>query len=106
MNPAWSFPIGISNVITHFFEINLFTFFRLSPVGVMFLVTSKLIEIKDISQIVGQLGLYFVTVLLGLTIHGFVTLSVIFFVCTRELPFKSIRKMGQVIVTAFGTASR
>ncbi|XP_033227941.1 excitatory amino acid transporter 3-like [Belonocnema kinseyi] len=77
----------------------------LSPVGVMFLVTSKLIEIKDISQIVGQLGLYFVTVLLGLTIHGFVTLSVIFFVCTRELPFKSIRKMGQVIVTAFGTAS-
>lgn len=77
----------------------------LSPVGVMFLVTSKLLEIDDLKKIVGQLGLYFLTVLLGLTIHGFVTLSVIFFVCTRELPFKSIRKMGQVIVTAFGTAS-
>ncbi|XP_043480010.1 excitatory amino acid transporter 3-like [Leptopilina heterotoma] len=77
----------------------------LSPVGVMFLVTAKLIEIDDISQIVGQLGLYFLTVLLGLTIHGFGTLSVIFFVCTRELPFKYLRKMGQVIVTAFGTAS-
>lgn len=69
-------------------------------------MTAKLIEIDDISQLVGQLGLYFVTVLLGLTIHGFGTLSVIFFVCTRELPFRYLRKMGQVIVTAFGTASR
>lgn len=77
----------------------------LSPIGVLFLVTSKLLEIEDIGAIVGQLGLYFVTVLLGLFIHGVGTLSVIFFVCTRQLPFKLISKMGQVLATAFGTSS-
>lgn len=79
---------------------------RVSPIGVLFLVTSKLLEIEDIGAIVGQLGLYFVTVLLGLIIHGFGTLSLIFFICTRELPFKMIGKMGQVLATAFGTSSR
>lgn len=77
----------------------------ISPIGVLFLVTSKLLEIEDISAIVGQLGLYFMTVLLGLFLHGFGTLSVIYFICTRELPFRVIGKMGQVLVTAFGTAS-
>ncbi|XP_017883504.1 excitatory amino acid transporter 1 [Ceratina calcarata] len=77
----------------------------LSPLGVLFLVTSKVLEIADIGAIVGQLGLYFLTVLLGLFIHGVGTLSVIFFICTRQLPFKLIGKMGQVIATAFGTSS-
>lgn len=86
--------------------VNVTFFFRISPIGVFFLVTSKLLEIKDISAIVGQLGLYFITVLLGLFLHGFGTLSVIYFICTKELPFRVIGKMGQVLVTAFGTASR
>ena len=77
----------------------------ISPIGVLFLVTSKLLEIEDLGAIVGQLGLYFITVLLGLTIHGCGTLSIIFFICTRELPFKLIGKMGQVLATAFGTSS-
>ncbi|XP_066597051.1 excitatory amino acid transporter 1 [Prorops nasuta] len=76
-----------------------------SPIGVLFLVAAKLLEIEDFGAIVGQLGLYFLTVLIGLFLHGFGTLSVIYFVCTRELPFKNIGKMGQVLVTAFGTAS-
>ncbi|CAK9822495.1 Excitatory amino acid transporter 3 [Anthophora retusa] len=77
----------------------------ISPIGVLFLVTSKLLEIEDVGAIVGQLGLYFVTVLLGLIIHGCGTLSIIFFICTRELPFKMLGKMGQVLATAFGTSS-
>ncbi|XP_076659467.1 excitatory amino acid transporter 1 [Halictus rubicundus] len=76
-----------------------------SPIGVLFLVTAKLLEIDDIGAIVGQLGLYFLTVLLGLIIHGCGTLSLIFFICTRELPFKLLSKMGQVLATAFGTSS-
>ncbi|XP_008556923.1 excitatory amino acid transporter 3 [Microplitis demolitor] len=77
----------------------------ISPLGVTFLVASKLLEIQDFGTVVGTLGWYFMTVLLGLFIHGFGTLSVIYFVCTRELPFKAISQMGQVAVTAFGTAS-
>ncbi|CAL7949748.1 unnamed protein product [Xylocopa violacea] len=77
----------------------------ISPIGVFFLVTSKLLEIEDARAIFGQLGLYFITVLLGLFIHGCGTLSIIFFICTRQLPFKILGKMSQVIATAFGTSS-
>ncbi|KAK9307275.1 hypothetical protein QLX08_002305 [Tetragonisca angustula] len=76
-----------------------------SPIGVLFLVTSKLLEIEDIGAIAGQLSLYFVTVLLGLFIHGLGTLSLIFFICTKKLPFKMMGKMTQVLATAFGTSS-
>ncbi|XP_024942759.1 excitatory amino acid transporter 3 isoform X2 [Cephus cinctus] len=77
----------------------------ISPIGVMCLVTSKLLEIQNFGAIVGQLGFYFLTVVLGLILHGFGTLTIIFFVCTRKLPFKVISQLGQVMVTAFGTSS-
>lgn len=79
---------------------------RLSPVGVFFLVSAKILEMDRYDQVIGQLGLYFCTVLMGLFIHGFGTLSVIYFICTRTLPFRFIAGMGQVLATAFGTASR
>lgn len=72
----------------------------------LFLVISKLLEIEDIGAIAGQLSLYFITVLLGLVIHGCGTLSLIFFICTKQLPFRIIAKMSQVLATAFGTSSR
>ncbi|XP_076258251.1 excitatory amino acid transporter 3-like [Rhynchophorus ferrugineus] len=76
-----------------------------SPLGVFFLVAAKVLEISSFADLVGRLGLYFMTVLLGLFIHGFVTLSVIYFVALRKLPFKVIGQLSQVLVTAFGTAS-
>ncbi|KAK9873872.1 hypothetical protein WA026_002227 [Henosepilachna vigintioctopunctata] len=77
----------------------------LSPLGVFFLVAAKILEEKDFVDLIGRLGLYFATVLLGLFIHGFGTLSVIYFIGTRTLPFKVIGQLSQVIATAFGTAS-
>ncbi|XP_030766856.1 excitatory amino acid transporter 2-like [Sitophilus oryzae] len=76
-----------------------------SPLGVFFLVAAKVLEISSFADLIGRLGLYFMTVLLGLFIHGFVTLSVIYFVALRKLPFKVIGQLSQVLVTAFGTAS-
>lgn len=78
----------------------------LSPMGVFFLVAAKVMETDNFGDLVGRLGMYFLTVMLGLFIHGFGTLAVIFFVCTRQLPYKFIMKLSQVYVTAFGTASR
>ncbi|CAH2010702.1 unnamed protein product [Acanthoscelides obtectus] len=77
----------------------------ISPIGVYFLVVAKMMEIKSFGELVGRLGLYFMTVLLGLFLHGFGTLSVIFFVAVRRLPFKVIGQLSQVLITAFGTAS-
>ncbi|KAK0168599.1 hypothetical protein PV327_002379 [Microctonus hyperodae] len=77
----------------------------LSPVGVLFLVTSKVIEMDSFEKILGQLGLYFMTVLIGLFIHGFIVLPLIFFLLTKKNPVKYILNMAQAIATAFGTSS-
>lgn len=79
--------------------------FRISPLGVFFLVASKMVETDSFWGQLQRLGYYFMTVLLGLFLHGFGTISVIFFVATRRLPFKVIAQLGQVLATAFGTAS-
>lgn len=77
----------------------------MSPVGVFFLVAAKLLEMASFVQVLGQLGWYFMTVMLGLVLHGFGTISVIFFLTTRKLSFPYIAKMSQVLATAFGTGS-
>lgn len=76
-----------------------------SPIGVLFLVASKLLEMADFGVIIGQLGMYFMTVLLGLFIHGFILLPIMFTIVTRKLPFRFLANMGQALATAFGTAS-
>jgi len=77
----------------------------LAPVGVCFLVAGQLLEMKDIGGEFLKLGWYFFTVLLGLSIHGFIVLPTIYTLTTRSLPFRFIANMGNPLVTAFGTAS-
>lgn len=77
----------------------------ISPIGVFFLIAGKLLEMESFEVIVGQLGMYFMTVMLGLFIHGFIILPIYFTVCTRKLPFRFIGNLSQALFTAFGTAS-
>uniref|UniRef100_A0A182NEK9 Amino acid transporter n=1 Tax=Anopheles dirus TaxID=7168 RepID=A0A182NEK9_9DIPT len=77
----------------------------ISPIGVLFLVAAKLLEMASFVEVLGQLGWYFMTVMLGLILHGFGTISVIFFLTTRKMAFPYIAKMSQVLATAFGTGS-
>ena len=77
----------------------------MAPVGVFFLIGGQVLEMADFSVVAGQLGFYFMTVLIGLGLHGFVVLPIIFTVCTRQLPFKFIANMTNAFTTAFGTAS-
>ncbi|CRL04129.1 CLUMA_CG017240, isoform A [Clunio marinus] len=77
----------------------------LSPIGVFFLITAKILEMESLIQVIGNLGLYFLTVVLGLTLHGFGTIAVIFTLIVRKLPFPYVMKMSQVLATAFGTGS-
>ena len=81
-------------------------FNRVSPVGIFFLVSAKIMEMESFEAIVGQLGMYFTTVLLGLFIHGFIVIPIYYSVCTRKLPFRFIINMSQALLTAFGTGSR
>lgn len=77
----------------------------LSPVGVFFLVLSKLMEMDNILGVFAKLGLYFLTVAGGILFHGFVILPTIFFFITRKDPVKFVGNMAQAIATAFGTSS-
>ncbi|CAH1772538.1 unnamed protein product [Owenia fusiformis] len=76
-----------------------------SPVGVMFLIAAKLIEMDDIGETVRQVGMYTLTVLTGLFIHGFIVLPLLYFLLVRKNPFRFIYGVLQAIITAFGTAS-
>src|SRR5437868_14993732 len=60
---------------------------------------------ENLADFVCSLGLYMVTVLACLAIHGFIVLPLLLFVITRINSFKYIRGMSQALVTAFGTAS-
>ncbi|XP_076353694.1 excitatory amino acid transporter 1-like isoform X2 [Tachypleus tridentatus] len=77
----------------------------LSPAGIIFLIAAKMLEMEDFSVLVGQLGLYTATVILGLFLHAVIILPVIYSVVTRSLPFRFMSNMMQAIATAFGTAS-
>lgn len=77
----------------------------MSPVGVFFLVMAKILDLGSLAEVVGQLGMYFLTVMLGLFLHGFGTIGCIFYLVVRRLPFGYIAQMGQVLATAFGTGS-
>lgn len=80
--------------------------FRLSPVGVLFLVASKMLEMESWEVMLGQLGMYFLTVMVGLFIHGFVVLQLIYFIVTRKLPFRYVGNLSEALATAFATSSR
>ena len=45
-----------------------------SPIGIVFLVSGKILEIDDVSATVQKLGYYMLTVTLGLNIHCFIIL--------------------------------
>ncbi|CAH0546988.1 unnamed protein product [Brassicogethes aeneus] len=77
----------------------------LSPVGIMFLVAAKILEMDDIASVMSSLALYFGTVCVGLFVQGFVVLPILYFTLTRKNPFQFISNIGTAIVTAFGTAS-
>merc|ERR1712102_11854 len=77
----------------------------MAPVGVFFLIGGQILEMDDFSVVAGQLGLYFMTVPIGLFLHGFIVLPIIYTVCTRKLPFRFIANMTNAFTTAFGTAS-
>lgn len=76
-----------------------------SPVGILFLVAGKILEIDDMANIARKLGLYMITVIVGLLIHCFVTLTTLYFTMTRKNPFKFYYGCLQAVITGFGLGS-
>lgn len=82
---------------------------KFTPLGI-FSITAKVIAQQvhlgnDVSEIISRLGLYFVTVLLGLMIHGLFTLPLSLKILGRVNPFKHMKNMTAPLLTAFSTSS-
>lgn len=76
-----------------------------APFGIMCLIAGKIMSISNLAATAQMLGLYMVTVVLGLMIHAIITLPSIYWFITRKNPVVFFRGMLQAWVTALGTAS-
>ncbi|XP_072290978.1 excitatory amino acid transporter 2-like [Eucyclogobius newberryi] len=76
-----------------------------SPFGIACLICGKIISIKDLEVVAKQLGMYMVTVIIGLIIHGVIFLPSIYFAIVRKNPFTFFLGIFQAWITALGTAS-
>ncbi|XP_030593359.1 solute carrier family 1 member 3a [Archocentrus centrarchus] len=76
-----------------------------APIGILFLIAGKIVEMDDISAMGGQLGMYTITVICGLLVHAIFVLPTLYFVITRKNPFVFIGGLLQALITALGTSS-
>uniref|UniRef100_T1JB98 Amino acid transporter n=1 Tax=Strigamia maritima TaxID=126957 RepID=T1JB98_STRMM len=95
------FFVGLNEIIMRIVGIVMWY----SPIGIMFLIIGKIMSIKHMGETAGLLGMYMVTVITGLLIHGLITLPLVFFLITRRNPAKFFYGMLYAWVTALGTAS-
>ncbi|XP_011343467.1 excitatory amino acid transporter 3 [Ooceraea biroi] len=77
----------------------------IAPIGVLFLITGRILEIDDFGDVISHLGFYVLTVFIGLVLQGFIILPFLHWIITRQSPYKIISKLGPAFATAIGTSS-
>ncbi|XP_056427330.1 excitatory amino acid transporter 5-like [Hyla sarda] len=75
------------------------------PFGIVFLIAGKILEMEDPSVIGRKLGLYAITVMAGLIIHGVVLLPLLYLIITKKNPFSFIKGILQALLIALATSS-
>ncbi|XP_026996730.1 neutral amino acid transporter B(0) [Tachysurus fulvidraco] len=76
-----------------------------APLGIMFLVAAKIVEMEDVGILFASLGKYIACCVIGHAVHGLLILPLIYFVFTRKNPYKFLMGLIAALATAFGTSS-
>ncbi|XP_071979016.1 neutral amino acid transporter B(0) [Engystomops pustulosus] len=76
-----------------------------APIGIMFLVAGKIVEMEDVVMLFTSLGKYICCCLVGHAIHGLIVLPLIYFIVTRKNPYRFLWGIVSALATAFGTSS-
>lgn len=76
----------------------------LAPIGV-FLIIAARVGAAGLANLVGPLGLYVLTVVLGLAIHGLIVLPLVLWVFGKTNPYDFMWRVRRIALTAFSTAS-
>ncbi|KAA6416516.1 MAG: dicarboxylate amino acid cation sodium transporter [Trebouxia sp. A1-2] len=76
-----------------------------SPLGIASLIAASICRACNLASTLAALGLWVVTVLLGLLLQGGLLLPAALWACTRQSPWATIKGFSQAIVLGFGTSS-
>ncbi|XP_059370766.1 neutral amino acid transporter B(0) [Carassius carassius] len=76
-----------------------------APLGIMFLVAAKIVEMEDVGLLFASLGKYIICCVIGHAIHGILVLPLIYFLFTRKNPYTFLLGLVTALATAFGTSS-
>jgi len=78
---------------------------RVTPVGVFSLIGSKILSVPDVGVVITQLGLFVVTVTVGIFFYQLVILQLIYLLIKRRNPFTFYWGCFPATITGFTTAS-
>lgn len=105
---------GVSSVTTLILQLNtalmqfILLIMRLAPFGIFCLVAARFGQAQADGKFLQELsrtGWYVATVVIGLGIHAFAVLPLIYWMFTKKNPFRFMINMSQALMTAFSTAS-
>jgi proton glutamate symport protein len=79
---------------------------RFTPLGILGIVVEVVAEQRaNLVEVLGTLGMYFVTVLIGLIIHATITLPMILRSIGKVNPWRHFQALTTPLITAFSTRS-
>jgi proton glutamate symport protein len=79
---------------------------RFAPLGIFAIVAGEVAKNAGrLGGVATSLGLYMMVVLLGLLIHGLITLPLIVKFIGKSKPYRHLQNMASVLLTAFSTSS-
>ncbi len=103
-NGIASLVVSVNDALMNFILLLM----KIAPLGIFCLVTARFGHAqaggKFMTLLQTQAG-YMMTVLIGLGLHAFVTLPLLYYATTRKNPYRFFGQMSQAILTAFSTAS-